>query len=535
MVELGKPAKLRTRYNNPMAPLLDEMKPLGVTLSAGVVSAVGTGVIDFDIDGATIPDVPYIGGEPSVDDQLWALRHGTTILPLSVGAGASLDYLPLTGGEMTGTIEFPEVGDGVKWWNTAGTGQAWFEVWNDGSEDIFRLRIGGDAPAISKFSIHGSGDAILAEFHPTITKIPADVLTLGGAIGFTEHKTFASSYDTWGAIYSDNGTYDALMILGNKAAGGSRIIKMYDQVYVTSTLYADGDIDSSSTDLALKRAGATKVVIGTGGIVVTGEVFINDGNSAIGEGAGNSLRNQTNSGYVDIGPQNTGGAHIYTDRAVFYFNKSLAMVGASLDLGTSDYPARYAWLNTAIVPTALWAYNNVNGSIRWMGEASAMRQAHTSSSLAHKKNIAPIRTRGADGVESTTGAIFDRLDPIWFRYRQSHPQRDRWKGRRPRADKLAEIRERRRKPNPLLPPIDPADDEWYEDDDTWDSFENPAIGRMGFGYEQMAEVAPHYTYVVDGMEAISYEGMLPDFMAWAVATIRGLRDRVTQLEATPGS
>ena len=40
-------------------------------------------------------------------------------------------------------------------------------------------------------------------------------------------------------------------------------------------------------------------------------------------------RNQTDHGYIDFGPANTGHAHIYTDRANFYFNKQLTVSGGS--------------------------------------------------------------------------------------------------------------------------------------------------------------------------------------------------------------
>ncbi len=51
------------------------------------------------------------------------------------------------------------------------------------------------------------------------------------------------------------------------------------------------------------------------------EYRINDGNTRIYEGGNNSVRIQTNNGYVDIGPQNTGWVHFNTDRPEFYFGK----------------------------------------------------------------------------------------------------------------------------------------------------------------------------------------------------------------------
>ena len=57
--------------------------------------------------------------------------------------------------------------------------------------------------------------------------------------------------------------------------------------------------------------------------VTFGEVRLVDSNTRILEGGGNSVKIQTNSGYIQIGPQNTSYAHIETDRAQFYFNKKV--------------------------------------------------------------------------------------------------------------------------------------------------------------------------------------------------------------------
>lgn len=62
----------------------------------------------------------------------------------------------------------------------------------------------------------------------------------------------------------------------------------------------------------------------TGDIEVDGgDIYINDTNTRITEGGSNSIRLQTDSGYVDVGPQNTSYTHFQTDRASFYFNKEV--------------------------------------------------------------------------------------------------------------------------------------------------------------------------------------------------------------------
>jgi len=64
---------------------------------------------------------------------------------------------------------------------------------------------------------------------------------------------------------------------------------------------------------------------------------INDANTKISEGSNNSVRIQTNSGYVDIGPQNTGWAHFNTDRPEFYFSKPVEAEGMLKIYNTGTY------------------------------------------------------------------------------------------------------------------------------------------------------------------------------------------------------
>ena len=138
-------------------------------------------------------------------------------------------------------------------------------------------------------------------------------------------------------------------------------------------------------------------------------------------------------------------------------------------------------------PAILWPYHGgSNGSLRWMGIGSNISQNHTSSSDAYKKSVKDVNLEKS---------VFNRLDPIWFHYRKDHPFKDRWM------------------------------------DDSFEVYEDPeSIGRMGFSYEQMLEVAPHWAYEADGMKAIGFDAMLPDFMAWTVAAIKDLRTRVLALE-----
>ena len=58
-----------------------------------------------------------------------------------------------------------------------------------------------------------------------------------------------------------------------------------------------------------------------GGYVQATGFYINNANTKLSEGGGDSVRITTPSGYADIGAQNTGYFHFQTDRDSFYFNK----------------------------------------------------------------------------------------------------------------------------------------------------------------------------------------------------------------------
>ena len=93
------------------------------------------------------------------------------------------------------------------------------------------------------------------------------------------------------------------------------------------------DKDNGAARFTVDHNGATSIKYNANeklatideGIRITGEMRINDANTIIEEGNSNSVRVQTNSGYIDIGPHNTSWAHIETDRARYYFNKGITV------------------------------------------------------------------------------------------------------------------------------------------------------------------------------------------------------------------
>lgn len=70
-------------------------------------------------------------------------------------------------------------------------------------------------------------------------------------------------YDASGggaAIVNDNGSYQALMLLGNRSAGGSRVIKMYDNVTAAGTITGTRLISTQATGTAPLSVTSTTMV-----------------------------------------------------------------------------------------------------------------------------------------------------------------------------------------------------------------------------------------------------------------------------------
>jgi hypothetical protein len=87
------------------------------------------------------------------------------------------------------------------------------------------------------------------------------------------------------------------------------------------------NIFCDATQTILYQAGGIKLRTISTGVKVTGEIQLTDANTKLLEGTSNSVRVQTNNGYVDIGPMNSSFSHFLTDRPQFYFNKQITIDG----------------------------------------------------------------------------------------------------------------------------------------------------------------------------------------------------------------
>lgn len=112
------------------------------------------------------------------------------------------------------------------------------------------------------------------------------------------------------------------------ASGGSDALTPSDIGAETpSGAQAKVDAHANRTDNPHATTAGQIGAVAKTGDTMTGALQFNDSNTKLLEGSSNAVRVQTNSGYIDIGPQNTSYGHIYTDRASFYFNKDLLVNG----------------------------------------------------------------------------------------------------------------------------------------------------------------------------------------------------------------
>jgi hypothetical protein len=83
-----------------------------------------------------------------------------------------------------------------------------------------------------------------------------------------------------------------------------------------------GSGDFIQNQFASAQSSSNFWISGTGRIPI---LDINNANTRITQGSGNSMRLTTNSGYTEFGPQNSGWSHFYTDRPRYYFNKGITV------------------------------------------------------------------------------------------------------------------------------------------------------------------------------------------------------------------
>ena len=130
---------------------------------------------------------------------------------------------------------------------------------------------------------------------------------------------------------------------------GTAIFNSYGNVSITTQVLDDShnhiisNIDGLQDALNSKSSIThTHDYVSKTGDVMTGaltapDYYVNNDSTRITKGLGDTVRLQTSSGYVDIGPQNTSYAHFQTDRNGFYFNKPLDAASQITVYGTNTF------------------------------------------------------------------------------------------------------------------------------------------------------------------------------------------------------
>jgi hypothetical protein len=95
--------------------------------------------------------------------------------------------------------------------------------------------------------------------------------------------------------------------------------------FVIKTNSAERIRVTSAGLVGIGTAAPTQKLTINGNSLTIGTHYLNNTNTALSQGNGNALRVTTNSGYTEIGPQNTGWSHFYTDRSRYYFNAGITV------------------------------------------------------------------------------------------------------------------------------------------------------------------------------------------------------------------
>ncbi|HPD23730.1 MAG TPA: hypothetical protein PK285_04925, partial [Bacteroidales bacterium] len=221
-------------------------------------------------------------------------------------------------------------------------------------------------------------------------------------------------------IASNGGAYFAQNVgIGNSSPGQMldvngriRIVSSQSELYQDANRLkirsenTDGVAEFASYGLYLPRTGQTYNLYLAGKLKVgnneSGWIDINDANTRLLEGSNNALRMQTNSGYVELGPQNTSYSHFTTDRPRFYFNKGIT-VDEGL-IGSYDENLQFQTSGT----TRIWVLNT-NGYVginnAAPGEILDVTGNIRASGIAYWGN-AGVRTETRDnaGLQGDAGA-----------------------------------------------------------------------------------------------------------------------------------
>ncbi len=137
-------------------------------------------------------------------------------------------------------------------------------------------------------------------------------------------KTLEFDSGTTNGIGFWDGTTTYTITMGNDQVDDGTVTDYSMHFNMGATANRGFTFGSSATAVSASINALTGDIHTDGDLTVSGaDINLPDANTVLREGAGNSVQVKTNSGWLDIGAQNTAHAHLQTDRPDFYFNKGI--------------------------------------------------------------------------------------------------------------------------------------------------------------------------------------------------------------------
>lgn len=187
-------------------------------------------------------------------------------------------------------------------------------------------------------------------------------------LGDVTLNNISAEHIVLGSDTKTSGTWINLLA-GNGQNSGLRMRE--DTTDYGATMWYDGGANTLkfTTINASAETNAISIDRASGATTFHKDILLGDANTKLQVGGGNSLKIQTNSGFLEAGPKNTSYCHFETDLSSFYFGKSISVAGGmnpygdnSRDLGTSGARWRNLYLTGTLTTTGTVRIGSFNVS-----------------------------------------------------------------------------------------------------------------------------------------------------------------------------